>query len=173
MSWDQAQREALARASSDEVLRWVVELRHSLFPSPFRLAQHDKDIDVLLEADAPVDASTTQTFIATALRLREPEATTQPDPTITIEIDGISGSIQPFIRPAAVSGEPVLMTLRGLMYDVAAESVSQTLRVYHLQLRPPATITMTTVTGVFAYTNPANQPFPSQKYDAISNPGLV
>lgn len=172
MSWDQAQKEALARASTSEVLKWVLELRHSLFPSPFRLAQHDSDIDVLLESDAPADASTTQTFIGTGLRLREPDENNQPDPTVTIEIDGLSGALQPFLRPAIVSGEPVLMTLRGLMYDVNSETVSQALKIYHLQLRS-ATTSMTTVIGVFAYTNAANQPFPSQKYDAISNPGLV
>ena len=172
MTWDQAQKEALARATTNEVLKWAVELRHSLFSSPFRIINHDQDADITLEADAPANPSTSQTFVGTAFRIKDPENTVQPDPTITIEIDGISGAMQPFLRPAVVSGEPILMTLRGLMYDVGAESVAQMLRVHHLQLRSMTT-TMTTIVGVFGYTNAANQPFPSQKYDALTNPGLV
>lgn len=172
MSWDQAQQEALARASTDELLKWTIELRHSLFPAPFRLINHDKDALVTLEADAPVDGGTQQTFLGTGFRIQEPEETSEPDPTVRIEIDGVSGTLQPFLRPAIVSGEPVLVTLRGLMYDVGAETVSQMLQIYHLQLRN-ATTTMTTIVGTFGYTNAANQPFPSQKYDAITNPGLV
>ena len=55
MTWDQAQKEALARATTNEVLKWAVELRHSLFSSPFRIINHDQDADITLEADAPAN----------------------------------------------------------------------------------------------------------------------
>ena len=172
MTWTQAQKEALARASTNEVLKWALELRHSLFASHIRLINHDTDVDVDLEADAPVQPSTTQTFLGTGLRLVEPDLTNQPDPTITIEIDGVVGTLFPLIRASAKSGEAILLTLRGLMLDVDTSTVAQVLKIYHLQFRSAAA-TMTTISATFGYTNPSNQPFPSQKYDAVSNPGLV
>jgi hypothetical protein len=172
MSWSAAQKEALARASTSSFLKWGLELRHSLFPSHVRMVDHDKDIDLTLESDAPVQSGTTQTFTATAFRFKEPDFTNQPDPTVEIEIDGVSGTLEPFLKPAIASGEPVLLTLRGFMYDVNNESVDQMLRVYHFQMRKRVA-TMTTISATFGYTNPATQPFPKVKYSAATNPGLA
>lgn len=172
MTWEQAQQEALARANTSEILLSAVELRHSLFPGPVRLIDHDVDVDVPLEASAPVDGGTTQTFVGTGMRAVESDQTNQPDPTTQVELDGVSGTLLPFLRPAVVSGEPVEVTTRGLMYDASTGSVAQMLRVFHLQLRS-YTATMTQIAAIFAYTNAASQPFPAQKYDAVTNPGLV
>lgn len=172
MSWDAAEREALARANTSTVHLWALELRHSVFPAPIRMVQHDVDIDLTLEANAPVDASTTQPFIATAYRFKEPDQTSQPDPTVQIEIDGVSGNLQPFIRSAILTFEPIECTLRSCLYDVKAQVVVEMLRVFHLQMRRERT-TMTTIAATFGYTNPANQPFPSKVYSAETNPGLV
>ncbi len=172
MSWTLAEKEAMARASSSSTLKWAFELRHSTFPSHVRLANHDKDIDLLLEASAPANPNTTQTFIGTALRFKEPDISLQPDPTVSVELDGVSGALQPYLRAAITSGERILLTLRGFMYDVKAESVVQNLRLYNLEYRNHE-IDMVTISIKFGYTNPANQAFPRVKYSALSNPGLA
>lgn len=171
MSWDQAQKEALARANSSTTLRWGLELRHSTFPAHIRMVDHDQDIDLDLEATAPANPSTTQTFLATGFRFTEPELTVEPDPTVTIEIDGVSGSLQPYLRAAIQTNEPIALTVRGFMYDVESGD-KQVLRILHLQMRRSVT-TMTSISAEFGYTNAANQAFPSQIYDAKTNPGLL
>lgn len=172
MSWTDAEREAMAYANTSTMHLWALELRHSVFPSPVRLIQNDIDVDVTLEAAAPVNAGATVTFVATAFRFREPDNSNQPDPTVQIDIDGVSGSLQPFLQAAVLSGEPIECTLRAILYDTKAQATVALLRALHLQMRREKT-TMTTIAATFGYTNPANQPFPSQAYSAETNPGLV
>ncbi|MCR9260785.1 MAG: DUF1833 domain-containing protein [Pseudomonadaceae bacterium] len=172
MTWSQAQIEAQARADSSTVLKWAFEIRHSLFPSIVRIVNHDLDCDFTLEATAPVDAGTTQTFVGTSIRFKEPDLNGEPDPTVKIDIDGVSGTLQPFIKPAVASGEPILLTLRGYMYNTRLRQQVQALRIYNAEMRRALT-NMTTISATFGYTNAATQTFPNQKYDAITNPGLA
>lgn len=171
MSLDEAQKEARARVHGSTVPKAAIELRHSVFPQPFRLVDYETDLPIPLEANAPVDAGTTQTFIGRGFRFKEPDIGTQPDPTATIEIDGVSGGLQPFLRAATQTDEPIEATVRMFNLDTSDNSITSMLEVYHLQMRGDRS-NMTTISGRFGYTNAANQAFPDAYYTPETNPGL-
>lgn len=171
MSWSEAQKEAIARATTDEMWMWGVELRHSIFPAPLRFVQSVDDIPLVHEPNAPLDPGATINYLGLAFRFREPALDNEPDPTVRIEIDAVSGALQPLIRGASTTQEPVEATFRSFIYDGIEQEVTEMLSVLHLQLRETR-VTSTTVSAVFGYTNPANQAFPDDYYDAQSNPGL-
>ncbi len=171
MSWDQAQREMLARVhvARDEV--WTLELRHSLFPAPARLVAYPEDLVLPLEVGAPVDGGTNQTFTARAFMFRPPELGSEPDPTVEVQIDAVGADLRGFLRQAVLTTEPVEGTFRSYMLDVATNTSQLALDVLHLQLRGNRQ-NMTTISGRFGYVNAANLAFPSEIYTSESNPGL-
>lgn len=171
MTLTDAQKQALARAHSSTMLLWTVELRHSTFPAPIRLVQFTEDVTHTLEASAPADASSAVLFAATAFRFREPDISTEPDNTVTMQVDGVPGTVQPLIITANATSEPVEATCRALAYDVAGKTVTAGLSIYHLQVRHIRT-TKTSVALSMGHTNSANQPFPRSTYTPETNPGL-
>lgn len=167
-----AQKQAYARAHQSTAHLWCVEMRHSTFPAHLRVVQHTLPVDVTLEATAPVNPGATVTFTALGFRLREPEVSTEPDTTITIELDGVPGVVQPYLAAANLTVEPIAVTCRAIAYDVVAGTVTALLGIFHLQARH-IRHTQQTVSITLGYTNSANQDFPSEVYTPESNPGLV
>jgi hypothetical protein len=167
-----AQKQAYARAHTSTMHLWCVEMRHASFPSPLRVVQHKANVTVTLEATAPVDAGDDVLFTALGFRLREPEISTEPDTTITIEVDGVTGSVIPYLATANQTTTPIEVTCRAIAYDVVAGTVTALLGIFHLQVRHIRS-TLTTVSLSLGYTNSANQDFPNEVYTPESNPGLV
>ena len=63
---DDAKKEAYARQTTSQKHSYFLELRHPLFTSPIRFANHDVNIENLeLEATAPANAGEPFTFIGT------------------------------------------------------------------------------------------------------------
>lgn len=172
MTLTEAQKEAYARVKNSVVQLWAIELRHSVFPGgEVRVVQHDEDIDLTLEATAPVDASTSVTFTALGFRFTPPTKGTEPDPTISIQVDGVPGLIQAPIKLASLTSEAVEATFRHFSYDTATDTPVEILAIYHLQLRQMKN-TPVTSTLSFGYINSANQAACNVFYTPESNPGL-
>lgn len=167
----QAQREAYARAKTSHVELWALEFRHSVFPQPLRIVQHNRDIIFPIEAGAPVDGGTNQNFTGLAFRFREPEIGTDPAPTISIQIDGVSGALLPFIRGALQTEEPIECALRTYLYDVVDNVTVEHSSTLHLQM-PKYSTGLITISATFGYANAANKSFPSENYTSETNPGL-
>ena len=167
-----AQREAYARAHNSTAHLWAVELRHSAFPRPFRFAQHDRDITVTLEAQAPVQGGTDQLFTATALQFSDPGFSLDPGASASLQIDGVPGTVQPLLTAASVSQSPIEATVRAIAYEVNNHTVIGILATYHLQVQH-VTTTKQSVKVQLGYTNAANQAFPRALYTPASNPGLL
>lgn len=172
MTLTNAQKQAYARAHTSTAHLWCVEMRHASFPDHLRVVQHTTPVTVELEAAAPVDASTDVLFAALGFRLREPEISTEPDTTITIEMDGVTGAVIPYLAAANLTTTPIEVTCRAIAYDTVAETVTTILGIFHLQVRHIRS-TLTTVSLSLGYTNSANQDFPNEVYTPESNPGLV
>jgi Domain of unknown function (DUF1833) len=177
MTLTPAQKEAFARANSSQIVLWNLELRHPVFPSPIRVTQSfdgnkTLTIDFELEANAPIDSGTVQPFSALALRLDPPKSGTDPDSNISIQADGVSGVIQPLISEANRSYTPIQATIRAYSYNVSTSVVGDQLAAINLDMQKSSN-TGTAVSMSFGYTNGANSTFPSIKYTAESNPGLL
>lgn len=167
-----AQKQAYARAHSSTVHLWALELRHPSFPAPLRVVQHNEDISLTLETGAPADGDTLQLFTALAFRMKEPDISTEPDSTLTVQADGVSGAVQPYLATANQSSTPIEATLRPFSFDVVGKTVGEMLGVVHLQVRH-ISITKVSVSLKMGYTNSANRAFPAVNYTATSNPGLL
>jgi Domain of unknown function (DUF1833) len=167
-----AQKEAYARAHTSTVHLWALEFRHPTFSGPLRVVQYKDDITLTLEVNAPIDGGTSQLFTALAFQMKEPDVNTEPDSTLTVQVDGVSGAVQPLFATANQSYTPIEVTLRPFTYDVVGQVVGETLGVIHLQVRHIA-VTKKSVSLQMGYTNSANRAFPAVNYTAQSNPGLL
>lgn len=173
MSLTAAQKEAYARAKNSVIQLWTIELRHPTFVAPLRVVNYKSDFSTTLEASAPSNAGEIVLFSALSMRMREPEIDTEADATISVQVDGVPGAVQPYLANANESIFPIQATLRAYQYDVTAGApIDGAVSILHLQVRHIA-LTKTTVSLTMGYTNTANRAFPSQNYTPETNPGLV
>lgn len=176
MALSPAQKEAFARANSSTVVLWNLELRHPIWPSPIRVTQsadgnNTETITFPIEAGAPIDGGTDQVFQALAMELKPPSVGTDPDTSLSVQADGVSGEVQPLISAANRSSVAIEVAVRAYAYNVVLGEVGDQLSVYYLQMRD-ANFTNTTVQMSIGYSNGANMSFPSIKYTTQTNPGL-
>ena len=172
MTLTAGQKEAYARAHTSTVVLCSLELRHASFGSTIRLAQGVDDVTFTLEANAPVDSSTSVSFTAVGFEVKEPAINTEPDTVVSVSLIGISSLVLPYLGAASKTSVPVEATLRFLTFDTVAKTVSEVYTPIHLQARNFST-TKTNVSVELGYTNTANKPFPSIVYTAESNPSLL
>ncbi len=161
------QREAYARAHTATVHVWAVELTHPSFPEPLRVVNHKQDLMLALADDSePV------LFNALGFQLREPMINTDPDSTIAIHVDGVSGAVQPYLSAANKTIWPIAATIRPYSVNVRTGIADGPNGTINLQVRD-INSTKTTVSLTLGYTNSANKAFPSELYTTASNPSLV
>jgi hypothetical protein len=172
MSLTAAQKQAYARAHSSTVHLYALELRHPSFVSPIRIVQHKDDITLTHEASAPEDPGASVLYTALGFQLKEPEVNSEPDSTISIQVDGVSGAVQPYLNVANLSYVPIEASIRPFSYDTVAQSVGEMMGVIHLQVRH-IRINKTSVVLTLGYTNSANRTFPFVFYTADNSPGLL
>jgi Domain of unknown function (DUF1833) len=172
MALSEATREAYARAHSSTVHLYALELRHSVFPSPIRLLDYEKDVLLTLEVNAPVNAGEQVHFTGLKMKVAEPEAGTEADGIVEYQLDGVSSSVHEPLAAANQTEEAIEATVRGLAFNTSNDSVVEIAAIYQLQVRH-ISITNTTVGVALGYRNAANQAFPNVYYTAESNPGLV
>lgn len=118
-----AQREAYARAKTSVVDLFTVELRHSTFPAPIRMVSYDVDLQVPIEATAPVNPGETVTFMGVAFKSPSENIDTEPGNTITLTVDGISAQALPYLNVANETLEPIAVTIRYVAFDTRDSSV--------------------------------------------------
>ena len=172
MSLTPGQKEAYARAHSSTLHVWTLEFRHSTFPSAIRYVNHAVDVTLTIEAGAPVDGGTQQLFTALGFALKNPTINSEPDTSMQIKVDGISGSVQNWIAAANATAEPVEATLRPYAIDGRTAAELQAMGVIHQQVRN-IQVTSNSLLLQTGFTNAANRQFPSVEYTADSNPALI
>lgn len=173
MSLTDAEKEAYARVSTTIVSLWAVEFRHSTFSTnEVRIVNYRNNIDHTLESTAPADPNTTVTFVGLGFEFTAPKISEDPVSTVSIEFDGVSGTLQPYLAAANQTIEPIECTLRELLYDTESQTVLQQPSTFHMKVLS-STSTMMSVNVEIARMNSANQTFPNEFYTAKSNPGLL
>ena len=172
MSLTDGEKQAYARASNQIMSLWAVEFRHSTFDTDeVRIINHDGDIAHTLESTAPVDASTSVTFTGIAFEFESPAISDEPVTGVSMRVDGVSGTLQPYLAAASQTTEPIECTLRELLYDTQSNTVLHQPSTFHMRVITSSS-SMVSVSIELARLNSANQPFPNEFYTAASNPGL-
>ena len=119
----QAIREAYASVTSDVVLQ-TMELRHPSFveggmPIALRFVQDGIDHDLLLEADAPMDAGQVATFKAMPFGFTPPSSEEGQVPSVSFWIDNVSSHVHRHLQAAVRVRAPILVTWREYIAGLA------------------------------------------------------
>jgi hypothetical protein len=170
MALSAAHREAYARVDKNVLHLNCIELRHSVL-GIMRLVDYDKDVDLLLEADAPANPGITRTFIGTAGEVARPSSNAEVDSPFSMLLDGVSGYLQPWLYNANQYQEIIPVTVRSIGYNIATETVIGVAGIIHLELLG-AKVGTTDMQLTSGYSNSTNVAFPGVHYTPESNPGL-
>jgi hypothetical protein len=172
MSLTPAQKQAYARAHTSTIELNALELRHTTFPTPLRIVSHKQDISITHEASAPANPSESVLYTALGFSFKGSAVNNEPDSTVSIRVDGVSGAVQSYLNVANLSYVPIEASMRPFSYDTVAQSVGEVMGVYHLQVRH-IRMNKTSVSLTLGYTNSANRTFPYVFYTADNSPGLL
>lgn len=171
VSYSEAYAEALASASVDDAVLYLLEIRHADLAAPIRLVINDTDVTARLESDAPANAGqwVAHTAIQFGIHLPE-ESDSNPAPQAQFWIDGVSSIVAGELEVAAESLAPVYLTVRTyLSTDLSAPAVLPPLQ---LELRD-ISIDETRVSATAAYADFGNMRFPGKTFTMAEYPGLA
>ena len=170
VSYSEAYAEAMATAGVDDLVLYLLEIRHADLAAPIRLVINDENVTARLEDDAPEDGGTwvAHTAIAFGLQLPE-ESDTNAAPAAQFWIDGVSSLVAGELEVAAESLDPVELTVRTYMAnDLTTPAVLPPLSLELTGIQ----INETRVTASAAYADFGNTRFPSKTFTAAEYPGL-
>ena len=105
-------KEAYASSPSAVVVYHTLEIWNAAFSVPIRVVRDTEDLSAMIEAGAPRNASSMQTFTAYAFDIVPPELTTSSVPSCSIEIDNVDRIILSQIDLATTSGLPTTVIYR-------------------------------------------------------------
>jgi hypothetical protein len=164
-------KEAYASAPSDTIIYHTLEIWHPNFSVPIRVVRDRVDLTAKLEAGAPRNAGTMQTFVGFAFDIVPPDVTASAAPQCTIEMDNVSREILAQIEASLSSHEPITVIYRAFLSSHLNDGPEND---------PPMTLTVLSISAtVFriratcGFGDLANRRFPSKDYTASVFPGLV
>ena len=160
-----AEKEAYANADDTRITLYTLELNHPGFTQPLRIVADNDPLTADLE-----DGIETL-FTPFWFRLKRPPINEEPDPSVSITVDNVSGFMTPYLDIASRSGESIRLIFRPYLIDQEEDSITL-LSTLSLVIRN-ASASMASVTLTAAHVNPANLPFPSENYTIDRFPGLV
>ena len=160
-----AEKEAYANSRSNEAHLATLELNHPAFTQPLRIVHDNEDLT------APLEDDTEGLFIAFPFEIARPPISEEPNPSVSIKIDNVSGFITPYLELASKSGEEIALIFRPYLYDQDTEVLTLLGQPLRLTITN-ASSTMTSATLTAAHVNFANLPFPGEKYAPDRFPGL-
>ncbi|WBA79543.1 DUF1833 family protein [Endozoicomonas sp. GU-1] len=160
-----AEQEAYASCTSRTIQLCTIELNHPEFTQPLYAVRDNQDLTAELE-----DGSTV-TFLALGFDITRQPTDKEPDPTITLKVDNITGKLSPYLEAAARSGKETSLTFRVYLYDSDTETAELISDQLTMAVRS-ASGSMTSVNITAGFINPANLAFPREKFTADRFPGL-
>lgn len=185
-----AEKEAYANADDTRVMLYTLELNHPSFNQPLRIVADNDPLTAEIETGDTVE------FTPFFFSIKRPPISEEPDPSLQITVDNVSGFMTPYLDLASRSGDSIHVVFRPYLVEEAVETVeSERLKVKSEEHPPlnfqPSTLnqtitrlsaiklairnasaTMTSVTLTAAHINPANLPFPKENYTSDRFPGL-
>lgn len=159
-----AEKEAYANADDTRITLYTLELNHPKFTQPLRIVA---DNDPLT---AETEDGSQALFTPFWFRLKRPPIGEEPDPSVSITVDNVSGFMTPYLDAASRSGQKIRLIFRPYLVDEEDDSVTR-LTSLSMTVRN-ASANMTSATLTAAFVNPANLPFPSELYTSDRFPGL-
>ena len=160
-----AEKEAYANADDTRITLYTLELNHPGFTQPLRIVADNDPLTAEIEDGEEV------LFTPFWFRLKRPPINEEPDPSVSITVDNVSGFMTPYLDAASRSGESIRLIFRPFLVDDTDDTVTL-LSTLSLAIRN-ATSSMASVTLTAAHINPANLPFPKENYTIDRFPGLV
>lgn len=165
-------------APPDRVALDTLEFRHPAFmaedgvtPVAVRVvnANEDEDFTATLEADAPMDAGETVTFIAARFDITLPESNSPGLPSAQVAIDNVGQVILEQIERAVSSPHTVEITYRQYLADEPDEPgvVIDGMSIGRITVSPLR------ITATAGFEDDLNTPFGRKKYTPEEYPGLV
>ena len=161
-----AEKEAYANCDSTEVHLVTLELNHPAFTQPLRIVKDNTDLV------APLEDGSTVTFIAMSFDIVRPPVNEEPDPSITIRVDNVSGTVTPYFELASRSGLEIELIFRPYVWDDVTDVATLLGDPLKLAVRN-ASADMRNISVTAAHINPANLSFPREKYTPDRFPGLA
>ena len=159
-----AEQEAYANADDTRITLYTLELNHPGFTEPLRIVN---DNDPLI---AEIEDGTIVTFVPFYFSIKFPPISEQPDPSLTVNADNVSGFMTPYLDAASRSGESIDLGFRPYLVDEEDDSITR-LSYFAMEIRN-ASANMTSVSLTAAHINPANLAFPKELYKSDRFPGL-
>ena len=160
-----AEKEAYANADDTRIMLYTLELMHPSFTQPLRIVA---DNDTLA---AEIETGDTVEFTPFFFSIKRPPISEEPDPSLQITVDNVSGFMTPHLDIASRSGDSIHVMFRPFLIDEGDNSITR-LSSIKLAIRN-ASATMISVTLTAAHINPANLPFPKENYTSDRFPGLA
>lgn len=160
-----AEKEAYANADDTRIMLYTLELMHPQFTQPLRIVA---DNDPLT---AEIETGDTVLFTPFFFSIKRPPISEEPDPSLQITVDNVSGFMTPYLDIASRSGDSIHIMFRPFLIDEGDDGITR-LSSIKLAIRN-ASASMTSVTLTAAHINPANLPFPKENYTSDRFPGLA
>ncbi len=160
-----AEKEAYANADDTRIMLYTLELMHPQFTQPLRIVADNDPLTAEIETGDTVE------FTPFFFSIKRPPISEEPDPSLQITVDNVSGFMTPYLDIASRSGDSIHVVFRPYLVDEGDDSITR-LSSIKLAIRN-ASATMTSVTLTAAHINPANLPFPKENYTSDRFPGLA
>ena len=159
-----AEKEAYANADDTRIMLYTLELMHPSFTQPLRIVADNDPLTTAIETGDTVE------FTPFFFSIKRPPISEEPDPSLQITVDNVSGFMTPYLDIASRSGDSIHVMFRPFLIDEGDDSITR-LSSIKLAIRN-ASANMNNVTLTAAHINPANLPFPKENYTSDRFPGL-
>ena len=108
----------------------TLEIYHPDFSQLLRFVQDNVDRDLFIEADAPRDPGTTQTFTAISMKIKEPAENDEATPVLRIKLGAVGDEVNDQINQ--ISGDGYLTPIQVIYRKYYSGDLSGPVLVYQL-----------------------------------------
>ena len=159
-----AEKEAYANADDTRITLYTIELYHPKFLDENGQTQPLYIVNDNDPLTAEIDDGSSVTFLPFGFTIQRPPIGEEPDPSLNISVDNISGYLTPYLDIASRQPSRIRCVFRPYLVDQGAGTITR-LSSLSLSIRnASATMTRATLTAAFIY--PANLPFPKETYSS-------
>ena len=112
-----AEKEAYANADDTRVMLYTLELNHPAFTQPLRIVADNDPLTAEIETGDTVE------FTPFFFSIKRPPISEEPDPSLQITVDNVSGFMTPYLDQASRSGDSIHVVFRPYLVEEAEEQL--------------------------------------------------
>lgn len=165
-----AEKEAYANADDTRITLYTLELYHPKFIDSDNNPQTLYIVNDNDPLTSEIDDGSRVTFLPFGFTVKREPINEEPDPSMNIGVDNVSGYLTPYLDIASRQPSRIRCVFRPYLVDQEEGSITR-LSSINLSIRN-ASVTMTSATLTAAHINPANLPFPKEIYSSDRFSGL-